>query len=356
MNTLNNSLDRSAIEEEAGAWIIKLDGDAELSLQQRQAFKEWMSRSPAHRDAVKSLAQFWGKMNVLTELALPQPPDTSPVQSQSNEGLFWFTPKFVGAALSICLLVTVVWFQGAFTDSTANGLYATAVGQQQTIYLDDGSEVQLNTNSQIDINYSDNYRDIHLLQGEAHFIVAKNKRRPFRVAAGRGQVRAIGTAFSVYLNRDDIEVTLIEGRVALQSRQPDQGANPQAVNQPPQELAQLTAGQAAVITAVDSNSSDSPSLAASIKAVNPQEMSRRMSWRKGFVTFKGTPLDQVITEVGRYSQTTIELTDPAMAGLQIGGQFRVGEIEAILESLEKNFGLNVERVAYNHVQISYKTP
>ena len=70
MSNIKELPDRSIIDEEAGAWIIKLDGDTELSWEQREAFKEWMGRSPMHREAVKSLAQFWGKMNVLTELAL----------------------------------------------------------------------------------------------------------------------------------------------------------------------------------------------------------------------------------------------------------------------------------------------
>ena len=102
--------------------------------------------------------------------------------------------------------------------TAANGLYATAVGQQTTTVLPDGSQIILNTNSQIRVKYGDQYRQVHLLQGEALFTVAKNSSRPFRVYAGSGQIQAIGTAFSVYLKGPVVQVTVTEGRVALATR------------------------------------------------------------------------------------------------------------------------------------------
>lgn len=357
MNTIDNANARATIEEEAGAWVIKLDGDSDLSAEQREAFKAWMGRSPAHREAVKNLAQFWGKMNVLTELAMPQ--QLHPVQpEQRPPSAGWgFAPRWA-AALSVCLLVGMVWLQIADTGQTPNGLYATAIGQQKNLVLNDGSELQLNTNSQVEIYYSNSHRDIVLLQGEAHFVVAKNKDRPFRVTAGQGVVQALGTAFSVYLNRDDIEVTLTEGRVALASRSSTASAelDPAAPSASSQTLGEMNAGQRAVIKAVVAETGREQTLQATIEAVSQQELNRSLSWRKGFVIFKGARLDQVVAEVGRYSRVAIELTDPELAAIPIGGQFRVGEIAAILESLEQNFGLEVKHLAYNHVQISAADP
>lgn len=365
MNSINENIDHSAIEEQAGAWVIKLDGDSELSRSEQLALKEWMGRGPAHREAIKSLAQFWGKMNVLTELSMPQQQSQQDQEilssSRKSDWLQLFGSKFTALAFSLCLMAGVFWLQLDPSHSTDNGLYATAVGQQQTIMLNDGSELQLNTNSQIKIHYSRGYRDIYLLQGEAHFTVASNKNRPFRVLAGRGLVRAIGTAFSVYLDHDNVEVMLTEGRVALQLRQPDNISTDSVVSsgkmaEAPatiRELGQLTAGQTAVIKSVVSDSGVGASIEASIDELDPQDMARKLSWRKGFILFKGTPLDQVLEEVSRYSQISIELTDPAMAAIKIGGQFRVGEVDAIFESLENNFGLKIKRLSYNQVQIHY---
>ena len=95
----------------------------------------------------------------------------------------------------------------------SNGLYATAVGQQRLIALSDGSNVNLNTDSQIRVNFGEAYRDVYLLRGEAHFAVADDREVPFRVSAGSGRIRALGTAFSVYVRDGSVDVTVSEGTV-----------------------------------------------------------------------------------------------------------------------------------------------
>ena len=63
--------DRSAIEEEAAVWLIKLDDDDPPSASELALLREWLERSPVHREELVGLATFWDKMNVLTELAVP---------------------------------------------------------------------------------------------------------------------------------------------------------------------------------------------------------------------------------------------------------------------------------------------
>jgi len=363
MSKVSEFPDRLAIEEEAGAWIIKLDGDEELNHHQRQAFKEWMSRSPAHLDEVKSLARFWGRMNLLTELAIPQPAfDTLKRRGAGKPFLqVDFRSKLALASCFLCLAMGIsLWLQSGSQNKYANGLYATEVGQQKTINLRDGSLLQLNTNSRARVDYTDRYRDISLLQGEAHFTVAKNVSRPFRVSAGHGLVQAVGTAFSVYLNNGEVEVTTTEGIVGLQSRQLTRGAqNIVADNMVVAEvllehdLGKLKAGQSAIIKDTVSDNGAEPLIEATIEDVSPQELERKLSWRKGFITFNGEPLSLVVKELARYSGVSIELTTPEMASIKIGGQFRVGETDALFESLESNFGMKVKHVSDNSVQISY---
>ena len=78
----------------------------------------------------------------------------------------------------------------------------------------------LNTNSILEVSYSDETRHLTLSQGEAHFDVAHNPERPFEVYAGKGLVRAIGTAFTVYLRKVDVEVIVTEGTVEIDSAEP----------------------------------------------------------------------------------------------------------------------------------------
>ena len=380
MSNVHEFYDSATIEAEAGNWVILLDSETPLTESQHKAFAEWMSRSPAHREEMKQLAQFWGKMNVLTDLAIPTQLAT---QRPKRANLFWglTSPTAIAASVLAITLSLGLWFQLDSQNQLATGLYATAVGQQKSIELADGSQVQLNTNSQIRVDYSNANRDIWLLQGEAHFVVAKNPKRPFRVAAGSGRVEAIGTAFAVYLNGVDLDITVTEGRVELQALGPNYIADSStsanggptnstltnstltnstvtnstltnrratpAITQ--KTLGQLDAGQGVTIKNMLNHSSLAQ---ADIEQADPQEMARRLDWRSGFIVFNGDPLNEVVAEISRYTLMKIELTDPAMHNIKIGGQFRVGEMDAMLESLENNFGIRVKRVAYNYIQLS----
>ena len=100
------------------------------------------------------------------------------------------------------------------SDAT-NGIYVTAIGGIQERKLVDGSILKINTDSQVQVDYSDNVRKIRLLRGEAHFQVSHNANWPFEVYAGTRMVKAIGTAFSVQLSNDSVQVTVSEGRVDI---------------------------------------------------------------------------------------------------------------------------------------------
>ena len=60
--------DNGAIRKEAVVWIAKMDGD-DFSLDDRDALKEWMTRSPRHKAELQRLTKRWGELNILTELA-----------------------------------------------------------------------------------------------------------------------------------------------------------------------------------------------------------------------------------------------------------------------------------------------
>jgi len=369
--------DRNAIAEEAGVWLIKLDGDQVPSAEELDDLREWLERSPVHREELNSLATFWDKMNVLTELAVPlEKPQTQSTSTQAEQGTRIGSGFFAGfgriglATAAIVLVFTIVFTLWTRPDpfTTTNGLYATAVGQQQDTILADGSVVLLNTNSQINVEYGIRYRDVHLLQGEAHFTVAKNAGLPFRVFAGSGRVQAVGTAFSVYLKNNAVDVTVTEGSVALASLIMPEGLAIQneptttAVDRPDsnitnsnvynEDLGTLKAGQSTTIRSVVDDQISQAGTLDVIQTVDTEEMTKRLSWRQGLLTFEGDPLEQVVEEISRYTTVSIEITDPAVRAIKIGGQFPVGETDAMLDALEVNFGLRVTRLGQDHILLS----
>ena len=117
----------------------------------------------------------------------------------------------LGGALAACGLIAVT---GTWSVLRHRGRFSTGKGETKVIALKDGSVVTLNTASEIQVNYSDALRSVELIRGEALFDVAKNKARPFVVAAGDTSVRVVGTSFTVrHLDATPVQVLVREGIV-----------------------------------------------------------------------------------------------------------------------------------------------
>jgi len=362
---------RSVVSDEAAMWLVRLDSDRPLSAQEQVDLRKWLQQSPQHSQELNELAALWGRMNVLTELAVPlEKPLTALARARVCEperewfvrGLGWAAVAAAVVILGLAVILTT--WQRQIPWDAGNGLYATAVGHQRRVTLTDGSIVLLNTNSRIRVEYSTKYRNVYLLQGEAYFEVAKNAAQPFRVYAGNGRVQAVGTAFSVYLKNNAVDVTVTEGRVALASldapavaetgragTRAAAGAGP-VDGAPVKDLVMLDAGQSTTIREADEDAADDMGGIDEIETVDRQEMNKRLSWQRGLLTFAGDPLEKVVKEISRYTTLSIEITDPGVRAIKIGGQFPVGETDAMLDALEVNFGLRVTRLDDNHVHLA----
>lgn len=362
MENVYRFIDAKAVNEEASAWLIKLDGDGDPSPQDLVELQEWLSRSGLHREKFSRLAALWDNLSVLAELSVPLgSPENKASGHEGNNQIhgLWVKWQSVtrGAAiaaaavvLGLVITLTAWWFPGSY-DQT-NGRYVTRVGQQQHFTLADGSQIQINTNSELRVMYGEYYRDIYLLRGEAYFDVAKDKQHPFRVFAGSGRVEAVGTAFSVYLKGQDANVTVREGRVALGGfTEPfeEQGVvRPQVEN-----LGMLVAGQGATIkhAEIGDRGIKSKPVLEDIQIFKQDELDRRLSWQQGLLVFTGEPLEKVVEKINRYTTVSIEIPDPNVRAIKVGGQFEVGDTEMMLGAFEATFDLRVVRNADNSVQI-----
>lgn len=372
--------DGNIVDQEATEWLIRLDSDKPLSANEEKAFQEWLARGPVHREAINQLNSFWGNQ-VLTELITSSAGARQAGQNQTglisalaaNFKAYLSTMRGLAVTASlVAVTLTLGLLIGSKEITDSNGLYVTAVGQQKTIEMADGSRLQLNTNSQVEVDYNQSYRNIRLIQGEVHFEVAKNPQLPFRVYAGSGRVQAVGTAFTVYLKDKDVDVLVTEGRVALASLTLAEQENPVGktkeklnkvdvnpdrqidtyANSLPRELAELDAGQGVILTSAPQPGEANTTAQLIAQTISDEEFKRRQSWRSGLLVFSGEPLEQVISEVSRYTTITIDIADPALGQVEIGGRFRVGNMDEMFKALEANFGVKVKRLAYNHVQLA----
>ena len=345
--------DNSSINRQACAWVAKLHG--QYSEEDLQRFRHWMAQSTAHQAEMKSVATLWGELDILTELAVPS---TAKGATQSvwtkftaGFGALFTQPTYRSAsiAFSTVLVITVISVTAILGFDRNH--YSTDIGEQQMVTLNDGSTVLLNTNSEIRVEYHNAGRDIQLLRGQAHFDVMPNKALPFTVYAGEGQVRAVGTAFSVYLQPQVLEVMVTEGVIELSALTTPQ-ADPQAdsVDQAkaPKLVTKLSLVEAGQNAQLDQYSQTLQSL----ETVEASDIIQKIAWHQGLLRFSGDSLETVVAEVSRYTELQIIIRDPAIRHLRIGGFFKVGETDKMLQALEKSFGIKVERLGNNVVHLT----
>ena len=368
MKNDNDKVEVLTVEDQAWAWIVRLDGDEEPSHEDIQALHRWMAESPEHHHTFKRLSQHWDELDTLSALAVPQEQQASRsmgmryfmlwllapvlllfgVVQQSLAASVEYPRRVAAAGAVMALVVSVFIWQ---SPGGASGTYVTQVGEQAQYTLPDGSTLWLNTNSEVSVAYGEQRRLITLTKGEAHFDVKPDKARPFEVYAGTRFVRAVGTAFTVYLDREQVEVTVSEGKVALGLTSTDEAEdkNRQDVVAEPlasaDVLGSLEAGQSVIIPPGPAGVMDE------ITELEKGNLKRRLAWMEGQLIYAGESLEEVLKEVSRYTPVYIELTDPALKAIRIGGQFKVGETEALLRVLEVGFNLKVSRLSEHHVQI-----
>lgn len=325
------------IEAEAASWLTVL-GREDVASTDMARFRLWLKKSERHREAFRTLSALWDDMTVLKELDDIAEAMVEMPQQEKQSLLTRRRAAFAALAASLIIAITggTIFQLTQSRNLVEKAVFITAVGEQKTIQLSDSSTVQMNTDSRMEIDFSASERRVRLLQGEAYFKVAKNSERPFLVYAAKGVVRAVGTAFTVRLRPNDaVEVTVEEGRVALVSL-----SNP--VIEERLSMAELTAGQSAVFNEKVEH----------LAQMAQSEVSRKLAWRQGMLAYAGDPLADVIADISRYTDITIEIADPSLGTMPIGGHFRVGEIKALFDALELTFGIEVDYLSKNHVRLS----
>lgn len=200
------------------------------------------------------------------------------------------------------------------------GSFASEAGQRKQLTLDDGTVVVLNIDSEIATSFTRGQRDVVLIKGEADFQVAHDKERPFVVRAGEGSVTALGTRFQVRRDAQESRVTLLEGSVSVNSSRGRQILMPN-------EMATLFRSGAITVASVD------PAGA--------------YGWMEGRLSFRNTPLSEVVTQANRYSDTKLLITDAGLANIRLSGNFRAGDSASIASAAELILPVKVIRQGNN---------
>ena len=230
------------------------------------------------------------------------------------------------------LVVSALWFSVHWRPQpqiSAPVVARTIISAPEQRTLPDGSIVELKPGAAIAVDFAGEYRRVALHKGEAHFQVAKNPARPFIVAAGGVEFRAVGTAFSVQLSATKVEMLVTEGRVAV-----DRPAAPASAAADATPLAIVDAGSQ---VAVDLGTGK---VIAPPQPLSPVQLNENLAWRVPRLNLSDTPLSEVVAALNQHHSVPLELSDPALGRLAISGILRADNVEPLLRMLEDNYGIH----------------
>lgn len=330
-----------AVESAAADWMVRVDQG--LTAGEEQEFARWLAVDPRHARVFHALEATWNLMGHAAAASTSRPREPAPGRREPR-----WRPITLAAAAT--LVAGLFWWSqppGVMRNhADAFALSAsTDVGVLRELALPDGSAVQLNTDSEISVQFSAAERRVRLLRGEAHFAIARNPSRPFFVSASGVEVRAVGTAFNVRVRPTAVEVLVTEGKVRVDDPSGDSLLHPAAsATYSPRAGASppvLTAGEKAIVEITPA----ARPAAAPIATVPPQTIKQALAWRDRRLDFESTPLAEIVAEMNRYNRHKLVIADPRLAQERFGGSFPANDSEPLVRLLEGNFGVTAERRA-----------
>jgi transmembrane sensor len=311
---------------EASAWIAKLHGPERCAELERD-FRVWLDADAEHARAFEHVTEIWDAIGHVNTGGLPRLGAADTFEPRRRER------RWLPAAVAACgllVVAAVAWL--AFSTRS----YETQIGEQRIVTLEDGSRLYLNSDTQLEVALDAHARRIELERGEAFFEVARDERRPFIVTAGDRRVTALGTAFAVRLQANQVAVTLLEGKVSVTPAEPGQAtvlaSKPQVAageSAASSDGLVLKPGERVIVSDSGSAVIDTPRTDATA------------AWRRGEIVLDETSLDAAVAELNRYQRQRLVIDDAALAPLPVSGIYRIGNNQDFADAVALLYHLDV---------------
>src|SRR6267154_2838426 len=183
------------VERQASAWFARMHAD-DVTADDRTRFEDWLRAHPYNAKTYAELSATWQEL--VESGPLVRAVNFGQVMNAASKSP---APRRRWAAAAVAAGIGAIVLGGAWNlyKQQEETRFQTAIGERAAVGLPDGSSIDLNTNSRVWVDYNEHRRVISLERGEAFFKVAHDTQRPFWLHAGDSWVRAVGTAFNVYL-------------------------------------------------------------------------------------------------------------------------------------------------------------
>ena len=298
------------VVKQAIQWTLRLNGNPTPEL--LSACQHWRQANPEHETA-------WLRVQALNnELAAGYQAvpgarvalENTTQRLQRRQALKLLSTLAIGAS-ALWLAREVAPWQRWMAD------YSTATGERKRFTLADGSLLQLNTDSAVNVHFDSRQRLLLLERGEMLLSTAKDAARPLRVSNRDGLFEALGTRFVLRQDERSTRLSVADGSVAIAPRVRGQAT------------AIAKAGQTYEING------DSALLA---------EHSNMDSgaWAEGLIVTRDMRLADFLAEIGRYRHGHLHC-DASVADLRLSGVFRLDDTDQVLALLPQTLPVRVEK-------------
>ncbi len=290
------------------AWQLSLDSGNPV---EREAFSQWHAAHEEH-------ARAWRQLGMLDQRFSVANGPARTALLQSRESIRLRVRKLGSGVASIVAVIGLALFAGDRYLPLDYWLadQRTATGEQRTLRLADGTLINLNTHSAVDIRFDEKQRRIILQEGEILVETGHGDARPFIVETREGSMQALGTLFLVKREEEGTRLSVLKSAVA---------AHPQSSS----EEQILHEGQQVLIR----SNGLGPVVAVNLGAD---------AWTRGMLVVDNARLEDLVHELARYRRGYLGVA-PEIADLRITGSFPLHDTDKALSTLLPTLPVQIEQ-------------
>jgi len=290
-----------AVLRQAAEWLVRLDHQGEGASE--QAFRVWLAADPQHPQAI---ARLQGHL-----LPLAKAPARAALRRARQPRQSATLVKCLALALLLAAVPAYQYEQRGYLFADLS----TARGQWKQTLLADGSDLQLEGNSAVNLHLDATQRRVQLLSGEILVTVAKDARRPFYVDTPQGSIRALGTRFIVERTETATVVTMLESSTRIESAG-------QALTLGPGQRVRLDASGPGEVKTVDTGA-------------------LQQAWADHQLLANDEPLADVLERLARHRPGLLMFDRKALQGLRVTVMLPTDDSERALRLLKRTLPIEV---------------
>ncbi len=300
----------------------------------KKEFCQFLSDNPDYNLIYNQLKEYWNA-DVQHTLIKDKGRSTDKIMARIRATDYAVTRKrsylrmATAAAVLFFATTCAMIYMYAIHSTSQSNMYTYAAQSVPVEYtLSDGTTVMLNKNSAITLASDYGNRSRHVkLEGEAYFMVSKDKSRPFVVETKGTKTRVLGTSFNVRSNGHEVITTLVEGSVLFASDACEE------ILHPNEEIRYNVQTSKYERYACD--------------------VQMNTAWVSGRFNYSGIPFGSFANKLESIYGKKIQITDSRLANYIVSASFLIEEpIEGILDALKGELGFIYVMDETGHIQIT----